>query len=612
MKLQVPEALDGLKIAELETLLASAREEIAPLIAKDDADLTDEEYGDIVALDSAIDAITAAHATAKAAAQERTDKLAAARGRAAKAQAEAEKPQAEAEAEAEGEAEEDADQAEEVVSDLSEADIDIPDDASELIAEEENLAVTASAAPKGTKRSTVRTVASSAVAEVDEQLPVISPTVIIAAANLPTIESGAAFSSLSQAAEVWQQRTSKSPANTASNDISDIRQVMALSKDHSRQGFAKIKKSPSEFSIDSNMSIEDQLAVIESAANERTRFGSKGLAESARTAGGGWCAPSPTVYDFCSYETVSGILDVPTLNILHGGLNYTKGPDYASLAATWGFLQTEAQAEAGTAKACYSVECPDFEDHRLDAIGFCVTAGVLTNSRAGFPELVRRVLEIGTVAHAHKVNAEVISRISTNIGAAVDYAEVGSNVADVLDAAVIQALRIRYSLAMDPNATIEAVFPVWALESIRSDVARRLNIDNPLAVTAQMIVNWFSVRNIAVQFVYDYQPFNSGALGTAGGSGTWTSLPTEVEFMMYPAGAYVKGTSDVIDLDTIYDSVGLSTNTYTAAFFEEGLMVFNRCGFGVKVNVSGLNRQGAAGYPAIGAGSGVTFAPVTP
>ena len=125
----------------------------------------------------------------------------------------------------------------------------------------------------------------------------------------------------------------------------------------------------------------------------------------------------------------------------------------ATLAATWGFLQTETQAEAGTEKVCYEIECPDWSEVRLDAIGFCVTAPVLTNS--AFPELINRVLQIGATAHAHKVNASIINRISTLIGTAINWTEVGGATSDILDAAELQAKRLRYTYSMAPGATIE-------------------------------------------------------------------------------------------------------------------------------------------------------------
>lgn len=130
--------------------------------------------------------------------------------------------------------------------------------------------------------------------------------------------------------------------------------------------------------------------------------------------------------------------------------------------------------------------------------------------------------------------------------------------------------------------------PVWAKEIFRSDLSRRTGVDL-LAVSDAQINSYFAVRNLAVQFVYDYQPLSTT------NTGTWTSWPDTLEIMIYPAGAFVKGTSPVINLDTIYDSVGLSTNTYTAAFFEEGLLVANMCGTGVKVSIDTACLAGVTG-----------------
>lgn len=582
MKFKAPETLDGLTVVELDELRTAALEESNELAAVADAELTDEQLTDLEGLGEALAAISAAKSAVLEAEQARTERLAAARGKLA-------------EASAEDEVSEPQDGGEEAEPEPAQEEVEVPDDASELAEVEEKELVTASAAarPAGVKRS----VAAAAGRKVEEpDVPAAKPTVMVAAANLPGIDLRQSFTSMNQLASTWQQKESKSPTAGRRSDINDIRRVQGLSDKHVRQSFARIVKPELEFSAGLDMSVAEQLEQIDAAANERKRFGRGGLAKAALTAAGGWCAPSETVYDFCSFETVSGILDLPTVQIRRGGINFTKGPSYADLAADWGFEQTEAQAEAGTVKDCYAVECPPFEDHRMDVVGFCITAGVLTASPAGYPELIQRVLEIGTVAHAHKVNADNIQRISDLIGTAVDYAEIGATTNDVLDAVGIAAASIRYQLAMDPNATVEGVAPLWLQDIIRADLGRRNGVDM-LSVSNADIDRYLAARQVRLQFVYDYQ--NLAGTGTGGANNTagWTKYPGTVEIMLWPAGAFVRGTSNVIDMDTIYDSVGLSTNTYTAAFFEEGQMIFNRCGFGVKytIDVSCLaGRTGAA------------------
>jgi hypothetical protein len=590
MKFEMPESLDGLEIAKIDELHRAAWEELTTITAKDDADVTAEEIEDLDKLQAALDTLETAKGAIELAAQERADKLAAARGRTAPADAEATE-NAEEGAEPEGEGDEGDPDAE-------------PDGGADAEAEpeKEKELVTASARMRTVRSATRKAPDPAEVIPAGEDE---SPrNVLIAAAGIQAKDGR--FEDLSVASAAWQSMVSKSPAaagKVARGDFSDLKPVMKLSEKSVRQGFLQIEKPAGAFELDESASVAEQLRIIDEAADERKRFGSDGLARTALTAAGGWCAPSETLYDFCSYETVSGILDIPTVTIRRGGINFTKGPDYATLAATWGFTQTEAQAEAGTEKDCYAVECPPFAETRLDAVGYCVTAGVLTASPAGYPELIRRVLEIGTVAHAHKVNASVISRIQTIIGAATNYAEVGSATADILQALEIAALRLRYSLAMAENATVEVVLPIWAKGLIRADLSRRTGVDM-LAVGDAEINRWLGARGVRAQFVYDYQPFATG------NTGTWTAFPTALEFMMWPAGAFIKGTSPVIDLDTIYDSVGLSTNTFTAAFFEEGLLVANRCGFGVRyaLTLSGLSGlTGLTGAAALGGGAGITY-----
>ena len=569
MKFQMPESLEGLSLAELDELYLAGLEESQALAELGDDEITDAQLDDLEGLNGHLDAIAAAREGIEAAAEDRANRLAAARSKVTEASTPAEDP--DGGEGAEGDADDDGDEGDGDGGDATDA----PE-----AAEEEQELVTASA-----KRPVVRAAARRTPTPA---LPVTPQgSVITAAANLPQIAASERFTGLGQAAEIWGNFASKGAGGSqkARMNYDDVQPVQELSNSHTRLGFAKIQKPETQFGITDGMTVQQQLDVIEAAADERTRFGVGGIAK-AVLAAGGWCAPSETVYDFCSYETVSGILDVPTINLPRGGINYTKGPDYATLAASWGFLQTEAQAEAGTAKVCYEVECPPFTETRLDAIGFCVTAGVLTN--AAYPELIRRVLEIGSVAHAHKVNSYVIGKIGTAIGAAVDHAELGSATVDLLDAVDLQAMRIRYSLAMAENASLEVVLPIWAKGIFRADLALRTGQDL-LAVTDAQIGSYFSARGVRVQWVYDYQPLATG------NTAAWTKLPTTLEFMMYPAGAFVKGTLGVIDLDTIYDSVGLSTNTYTAAFFEEGAQVFNRCGFGVKVSVDVSCLKGQTG-----------------
>jgi len=596
MAFKKPDSLADLTTEDLRRLNDEAMADGRALAAKG-ADLSDDEIAEAEALMAARKEINDEIATREAAEAERESKIAALQAGFADSE------------DAGGDSDADAD-ADKGDDDTSDGDGDADSDNDDADADAKKEVVVAAASTSRTVASAKRQAKSPAPAPVADEEASKPSFAIVAAANVPGRQTGEDLGSMLEAAKAFESRSrgfSRGLSGRGTKPQVSQREVFsahpdkrmvnefALSDNHQRFGVAQIERAESEFVLTERMSAQDQYDVM-IAASKASRLG--GFNAQGLVAAGGWCAPSEQVYGFLELETVSGILDLPTVTARRGGISFTKGPDYATLAATWGFLQTEAQAEAGTAKTCYELECPDWDEVRLDAIGFCVTAPILTN--AAFPELTNRVLSIGATAHAHKVNASVISRISTYIGAAINWVEAGGSTSDILDAAALQAQRLRYQYAMAPNTIIEAVFPVWAIDAVRADVGRRLNIENPLNVSDQAINAWFAVRNIRVQWVYDYQPLATG------NTGTWTQFPGTVEFMMWPAGAFTKLTKDVIDLDTIYDSVGLGTNVYTAAFFEEGLAVANTGAGGVKVSVT-IDTLGATGFPSAGAGEGVTI-----
>ena len=539
MKFQMPETLDGLSIDKLEELHQAAFEEYAGLAMKDDAEISDADVADIELLGQHIATIEAAQDVANAAVQERADKLAAARGRVAAADAAGDE-----DTEPEGDGDEDADEDE--PEGESDEETDEPEDAE---AEQEKELVTASAA----RKRTVRTAASKAPKPREVIPPAPLGGRLIASANVPDFSAGAELQGMDDLVKAFMARS----------------RMFAGRKDKAsmeRYGVATLRRPESDFTITGNMSTAEQLAIVQEAA--------RGQRLQTLMASGAWCAPSDTLYTFCENETAEGLFTLPEVTITHGGLNFTKGPQLADLLAdpNFGFIQTEA--EAGTPKVCFEFECPPFEDHRLDAFGYCFKAPILTASPAGWPELIRRFLNLSTIGWQYKMAAEMLGRVSADLGAAKVFVNIGSVSADILDALSLQATIIRQEQFLSPTAVIETVLPLWAKEIFRADMARRSG-QSLLAFTDAQIQQGFTARHLAPQWINAYQP-----LATTG-----TAWPATLEAMVYPAGTYVWGNNDVINLDTVYDSAGLEVNMYTAVFFEEAGMLINQCGEGRKVSI---------------------------
>lgn len=369
-----------------------------------------------------------------------------------------------------------------------------------------------------------------------------------------------------------------------------------------RHSIAAIQREyPAEFRITQP---GDARRVLEHVRNER-RLPGGSLAQSAQrqvdagrslTAAAGWCAPSEILYDLCSLSTLDGMLDIPTLQASRGGFQIPEdgGPNFATIYDLIGdegdVILTEYDVENGAEKVCVEVPCPDFVDVRLDVAYLCLTGNLL--QQRGYPEAVTQFSQEAITALAHKVNESMIARLVAGSTAPATIAEPASSddaASNVLAAVELAIMDMRYRNRMSLNATVEVVFPAWVVGPIRASLARRRGVAE-LAVSDSEIVSWFTLRGARVQFVYDWQDAFSG--GAFGGSASATAFPTTVTFLVYPAGTWVKGEQDVINLDTVYDNAMLTTNQFTALFVEDGLSAMKMCSdsrlYTTDVNPAGL------------------------
>lgn len=544
-----PENLADLAAEELSTLIDTALDRYNELKAIPDAEITDEQIEELESLATGIASVRAEQTTREEAAAARAERIAAARS------------------------------AVEVV-DEDEGDDEPEAAADEVVEEEKEEALVAATPPRTVLKRAAQTLGRKVDEPADEE-PKEDPNTakLFAAADVRGFNSGQQLDGMEQAVEAIQARFKSFPKVRTGNRIE-------------KYGAVIIQRPKSAFAIRGVDAESDMQVMMEAARESRLQGGSL-------VAAGGWCAPSTNLYGLTSWETVSGILDLPTVDVERGGINFTQGPDFGTDIydnADFWFEQTEAEAEAGEEKPFLSVECPDFEDVRLSAVGFGIKAGILTNH--AYPELIRRYVEGGLVGHAHKVNASVINKVLGYLGSATNFAELGSATADLLHAIEVAVMSIRYKYRLLPTDTVEGFLPVWAKAAIRADLATRNGVAQTNVSDAEIDAH-FATRGVRMQYVYDWAGQDL--------AGDAAALPNSVQFAVYKAGTFVKGSDPVITLDAMYDSTEIKTNTYTALFAEESLLVANMYGQGRRFEV-GLNYRGATGFPAVGAGEGVTFA----
>lgn len=331
---------------------------------------------------------------------------------------------------------------------------------------------------------------------------------------------------------------------------------------------------------------KDEFAMLEMDSDETLKRKLDHVRDDKRVEGGsllagvGWCAPSETIYTTCNQVTISGIMSVPEIGARRGGIRHNQGIEFDTIFGSGtGFnILTEAQVIADTVKTCVAIPCPDFVDDRLKVAVLCLTGDILQNR--GYPEFVSEFVQGAIAVQAHNVNKQVIADIVTGSTAVnltgEPFLSDGSVVSQIMSAVELASVDIRYRLRLDINATVEVKFPMWIKAQMRADWIRRNGPMDPNLVDG-MIAAMFSARNVAVDYVYDWQDAFSGVAGNPGDDTPITALPTSVKFLAYPAGTWVLARQDVIRLDSIYDSTNITTNKVTQLFLEDGFRAMRFC-----------------------------------
>lgn len=318
--------------------------------------------------------------------------------------------------------------------------------------------------------------------------------------------------------------------------------------------------------VDEKMSLDQMSQVLELVTDPATLV-----------AAGGWCSPHEISYDFYNIVCSDGTFDLPTLGINRGGFQWPTSPSYADIAALNGVVWTwtntmDIAAVTGTAqsgvKPCVRVPCPDYNDATLELDGMCVTVGNLTQD--AFPELIQNHLRLVEAIHYHYMNTRLINAVVADSEAVTT---IGTDVASswgLLNSAAFERRDLIEKYQMCDDAIVEAAYPRFARDKMRADFAMRTGISDWQCVTDGMLADWFDCRNIRTQFIADWQVRASGQPGAATPPTNWA---TNTQYLIYPAGTWVRGQGMTLDLGVVRDSVLNETNDHTAAWMEEAWLV---------------------------------------
>lgn len=337
--------------------------------------------------------------------------------------------------------------------------------------------------------------------------------------------------------------------------------------------------------------------VVEYACDEHRLPGGSLLAAGTP----GWCAPAEVSYEFCPVAVVDGLVDVPSITAQRGSLVYPASPEFHTIYSGTGWCYTASQIDDmqtpgnTTTKPCFTIPCPDTISMTLDPCGLCIQASILHEK--AYPEMVAYTVQQSIVAHAHQMNARIISQMA-GLATAVDLTANGNlgpgAAATALESIEMQVEWLRYRHRLGVDATMEMIAPVWMRGILRADLSKRMGGGSELLdVTNQQLTQWMTDRGVRVQWVLDWQDAFSDPATTGtpavpvtipqsalwgGGTGPASAWPTSAKVLIYPAGTYFLARMDIITIEGgLLDSTLLRKNERIVMFLEEALKVGKRC-----------------------------------
>lgn len=449
------------------------------------------------------------------------------------------------------------------------------------------------------------------------------PVTVTAAADLPGYAANTRLNTYEDLSKAIQARFASFPLGSsgveARGGIATIQR--SFPDDLVASGNAKADEEMIEWAADETRLNGGSLAAAQALGNSLTAAASDILNQS-------WCAIYEIDQTLCApLETSDGFIDLPTIGVRPPGLVYAQNLDWWNIFDLTDLVQFTDPC-AGP-KPCITMPCPTMTSADVVIEPFCIESCIL-KERANpqwYDYFVRRSIQ----AFRRWQNVQTLKKILASPDLATPIvmdtqASWGASY-EVLDMLSYLATYYRELYRMGFNATMEVVAPHWLKNVIRDDLSRRFGC-GCTDVTDAQISSWFASRGLRVQWIYDWQPLVKPTVNIVGPpavtlpwppNGTSSSAPFDqtgappnlspfypstVNVLVYPAGTFVAGRVELFRMDGLYDAANLKMNKYTKIFFEDGVLVLQRCYRALNVQlplcINGGNRFAQLVAPATG------------
>lgn len=433
---------------------------------------------------------------------------------------------------------EDAEAAEE--EEVVEASADAEAEEEEEVAEEETVLVaSAESVPNRPERKLRRPPAPSA-----SRLPSEPTAVLTAASGLDGIRGGQPLDRLSLAEAMRTVARRLGPPAKSENGIEQRFFVAQASFPYPDER----RLSPGELDVNAR---KIQAVIPDGMTGVK---GNKVL-----TASGGLCAPLEPFYTMPNFAVTSRpVRDaLPSFQADRGGVSVPEATIIGDIDDAISVITADEDVSGTYTKSCQDLTCPDYTDVTVTVLAHCREYGNL-NARA-WPEKIAHENDLTLAALARTAEGYLLDRIkaqSINVTASTT---LGSMV-DMVDSLVRAAAGIRYRLRMNPGTNFRALMPAWVPDLLVDDTVRTQFADRfgNQARMSQILSSY----GVNISYYIDTPSTGTSQGFSAETASAIDNFPADVQYALFPEGAFLHLDGGTLDLGIVRDSTLNSTNDF--------------------------------------------------
>jgi hypothetical protein len=296
--------------------------------------------------------------------------------------------------------------------------------------------------------------------------------------------------------------------------------------------------------------------------------GVPGLMGMPLTAANVLCAPLEPIYSMPNFATQERpVRDaLPSFFAERAGVNVPTATYVGDITSAITVIDQDDEAAGGTfnTKSCQDMSCPSYTEVAVTTISHCREYGNLNT--IAWPEKIAHENDLTMAAHARSADGYLLDRIKALSLNVTNGAETLGALIYLVDAIVKSKFGIQGRLRMPQDARFRALIPFWVPDMLALDTNQ--TIDGNRFRSKAELVSYLRGLGIEPSFYLDTPSSGTTQLpDSAQTAAAIDSLPDNVQWAIFPEGAFIHVDSGSLELGIVRDSTLNSTNDYQ--FFGE-------------------------------------------